>query len=108
MVKTNLKSKLNKNVNKLTKNVNKLTKKSKNISIKASIYDKKGNENIWIKDFKIENMTGRLDNIPLSNKYKLNDLVLLKVKNGYYEVVKKINRKSRKNKKVKNTILLLH
>lgn len=103
MVKTNLKSKL--------------TRKSKNISIKASIYDKKGNENIWIKDFNNKTMTGRLDNFPLNSKYKLNDLVLLKVKNGYYEVVKKINKnrnvnkltkKSRKNKKIKNTILLLH
>lgn len=59
--------------------------------IKALIEDK-DIENIWISNFNAENMTGNIDNYPLSSKYKFQEKVrIIKAKdNGhvYYKVQK--------------------
>lgn len=57
--------------------------------IKAMLYDK-DIENIWVKNFNPIDMTGILDNIPLSNKYKLGDKVKIRKVQNHYEIEKLI------------------
>jgi hypothetical protein len=55
-------------------------------AIKAILNDPEGNECIWIKDFNPNKMTGILDNIPLSSRFKLGDKVKIKIVDTHYEI----------------------
>jgi hypothetical protein len=61
-----------------TRKTRKVSKAIRTRSIKAMTHDPSGNESIWIKNFNPIKMTGIIDNIPMSQRYKLNQRVKIK------------------------------
>ncbi len=60
--------------------------------IKALIEDK-DTENIWISNFNAENITGNIDNYPLSSKYKFQEkvrIIIAKDNDYFYYKVQKL------------------
>lgn len=67
------------------------------VYIKAILNDPNGNENIWIKDFNSVKMTGIIDNVPMSEKFKLGYKVKIKKFDTHYEIVEIICPMENKN-----------